>query len=197
MGEIRALGVIGSASATGRTRTLIEGVLAGAADLSAAIELIALGEQPIPVADGRRAEDQAASVRALLEAVERAHVVAIGTPIYRASFSGLLKDFLDLVPRGGSDGAEQPLRAKPVVVAATGASAHHFLALDQLVAILNGFFACFVVPPGIYAAHEDFDRRGRLRPAVEQRARRAGRGLVEMQRAVSGSAALLAVEPQV
>jgi FMN reductase len=195
--DTQALGIVGTASATGRTRVLIEAVLGGAAELSADTEVIVLGEHAIPVADGTRAEDQPTDARSVLEAVDRAQVVAIGTPIYRASFSGILKSFLDLVPRGAWDGAAQPLRAKPVVVAATGATAHHFLALDQLVAMLATFFAAFVIPPGIYAAHDDFDRTGRLDESLVRQAQAAGRGMVEMHHALAGSQALRAVMPQV
>jgi FMN reductase len=197
MADVRALGIVGTASATGRTRTLIEAVLAGASELGADTEAIVLGEHSIPVADGTRAEDQPADVRSVLDALESAHAVAFGTPIYRASISGSLKSLLDLVPRGGWDGAAQPLRAKPVVVAATGATTHHFLALDQLVAMLNGFFSAFVVPPGVYATHDDFDRQGRLSDDRAQRARAAGRGLVEMHHALARCPTLLRVEPQI
>lgn len=197
MGEIQALGVVGSPAARGRTRTVIEAVLAGAASMSATTELAVLGEHSIPIADGTRAEERTGDARSLLDALDRADLVAIGTPIYRASFSGILKDLLDLVPRGAWDGDAQPLLAKPVVVAATGATPHHFLALDQLVAMLSGFFAAFVIPPGIYATHDDFDRRGRLSPVLAERAELAGRGLVEMHRGLAGSPALRAVQPQI
>jgi hypothetical protein len=51
-----------------------------------------------------------------------------------------------LLPRGSFDGAAQALRAKRVAIAATGATAHHLLALDSIAAILRGFFAAYVVP---------------------------------------------------
>jgi FMN reductase len=197
VGGAQALGIVGTASSTGRTRAVVEAVLAGAGELEADTEVIVLGEHAIPVADGTRAEDQPAEVRSVLEAVDVAQAVVIGTPVYRASFSGILKSFLDLVPRGAWDGAAQPLRAKPVVVVATGATAHHFLALDQLVGMLTGFFAAFVIPPTIYAAHDDFDSDGQLDAVLRRRAQMAGRGLVEMHHALEGSSDLRSVEPQV
>lgn len=47
-------------------------------------------------------------VRAALALVEEAQAVVIATPLYKASYSGLLKTFLDLLPRSA-------LASKPVL----------------------------------------------------------------------------------
>ncbi|BAO91812.1 NADPH-dependent FMN reductase [Caballeronia cordobensis] len=62
-------------------------------------------------------------VRAALALVEEAQAVVIATPLYKASYSGLLKTFLDLLPRSA-------LASKPVLPFATGGSLAHLLALD-------------------------------------------------------------------
>jgi FMN reductase len=56
-------------------------------------------------------------------ALAQAQAVLIGTPIYKAAYSGLLKLFLDGLPADA-------LRGKPVLALATGGSAGHLLALD-------------------------------------------------------------------
>jgi FMN reductase len=66
--------------------------------------------------------DDPAILRAL-DAVAAADAVVIATPIYKASFSGLLKTFLDLLPQDG-------LAGKVVLPLATGGSQSHLLALD-------------------------------------------------------------------
>ncbi|MBO9695340.1 MAG: NADPH-dependent FMN reductase [Sphingopyxis sp.] len=58
-----------------------------------------------------------------VEAVQRAQGVLIATPIYKASYSGLLKSFLDILPQFG-------LAGKVVLPCATGGSVAHVLALD-------------------------------------------------------------------
>ncbi|SAK92175.1 NADPH-dependent FMN reductase [Caballeronia catudaia] len=63
------------------------------------------------------------AVRAALALVEEAQAVVIATPLYKASYSGLLKTFLDLLPRSA-------LASKPVLPFATGGSLAHLLALD-------------------------------------------------------------------
>lgn len=64
----------------------------------------------------------AAIVRALA-LVHEADAVVIATPVYKASYTGILKAFLDLLPQGG-------LAGKLVLPLATGGSQSHMLALD-------------------------------------------------------------------
>jgi FMN reductase len=58
-----------------------------------------------------------------IAAVQQADVVLVGTPIYKAAYSGLLKTFLDLLP-------QDALRGKTVLPLATGGSPAHLLAID-------------------------------------------------------------------
>jgi FMN reductase len=77
--------------------------------------------------------------------------MVLGTPTYRATYAGSLKEFLDRVPRGKpADGFPSPLLGVPVAVVAIGASDHHFLGADPLVSLLVRFFAAWVVPPTVY-----------------------------------------------
>jgi FMN reductase len=64
-----------------------------------------------------------AAVRAALAAVAEAQAIVVATPVYKASFSGVLKTFLDLLPQNG-------LAGKVVLPLATGGSQSHLLALD-------------------------------------------------------------------
>jgi FMN reductase len=194
--EATVLGVVGSPASSSRTRTLVEAVLEAAAEEGAATRVVVLGDHAMAFADGTRAEDQTGDTRSVLEAVEAADAFVLGTPIYRGTQSAMLKNLMDLTPRGVYDGATRPFQAKPVVVAATAASPHHFLGLDGPSEILRGFFAAWVVPPGVFASHADFGTDGRLaaEPVVRQ-AERAGRALVAMHRSLASEPALRAVEP--
>jgi FMN reductase len=64
------------------------------------------------------------AIREAIRQVVEADVVIVATPIHKASFSGLLKSFLDLLPA-------QALHGKTVLPLATGASEAHGAALDQ------------------------------------------------------------------
>lgn len=79
--------------------------------------------------------------------VEQADAVVVVTPVYKASYTGLLKAFLDLLPQDG-------LRGKLVLPLATGGSQSHMLVLDYaLRPVLASMDARFILP-GIYATSD-------------------------------------------
>lgn len=67
--------------------------------------------------------DQPQLAAALAE-VQTADALVVGTPVYQASYSGLLKTFCDVLPVG-------VLRGVPVLPLLTGGSDCHILALDH------------------------------------------------------------------
>ena len=75
------------------------------------------------------------------------------TPIFSASYSGLFKLFFDLVERDG-------FAAKPVLIAATGGTARHSLAVEHAIRPLFAYLNAAVVATGVYAATEDWGRGG-------------------------------------
>ena len=108
---------------------------------------------------GLRQNDE---VTELLESIPRAAVLVLVSPIYRATYSGLLKVVFDQLPQSA-------LRGVACVLAATAASPAHFLALDTgfraLVASLDGWS----VPGVVYATPTDFDEAKQPTDAVRQR----------------------------
>jgi FMN reductase len=134
-----------------------------------------------------------ADVRA---ALSEADAVVFGSPVYRASFAFPLKTFLDELPRGMWGETEEPIRAKATGIVLTGASWHHYLALDDLRGILAGFFAAHVLAPGLYVPNELFDEAKQLTDKAREPAERTGGGLVELAGAIAGSQALQAIRPQ-
>nr|WP_315250147.1 NADPH-dependent FMN reductase [uncultured Duganella sp.] len=63
------------------------------------------------------------NLKRAVAAVAEADAIVIATPIYKASYTGVLKAFLDLLPQDG-------LKDKLVLPLATGGSQSHMLALD-------------------------------------------------------------------
>ncbi len=179
--SIAVLAVDGSPSGGGRTRAAIEAVAAAAQDAGGRAETIGLAEGDGPD-------------RVLL-ALDAADAIIIGAPVYRAAAAAPLKQLLDLLPRDNID-RRSPLLAKPVVIVATGASLHHFLALDSLRNVLAGFFAAHVVPPGLYVPREGFDDSGALGEPYASQAAAQGAALVELARLIEPGSALASVRPQ-
>ena len=88
------------------------------------------------------------AVRAL-EAVERADVLVVGSPAYRATYTGLFKLFFDHV-------GQYALVDKPIVLTATGGSDRHALLVEHQMRPLFGFFQSLTLPLGIFANEGDF-----------------------------------------
>ena len=132
--------VVASPSAASRTVSLVDTVLAAAREEGASTELVNIGALDIAAADGRKAEEYEGDTARVLALIDSADAIVFGMPVYRAGIPGNMKNLLDIVPRGKYDGHAQALRAKPVVVVATGASDHHFLALDSMAEMMRGFW---------------------------------------------------------
>jgi len=177
---IAILAVDGSPTGGGWTRTAIEVVAGAGKPFGARVETVALSEPEGP--------DRA------LQALETADAVVFGAPVYRAAAAAPLKQLLDLIPRDNLE-RRSPLAAKPVAIVQTGASLHHFLALDGLRNVLAGFFAAHVIAPGLYVPRDGFGELGLLEPYA-QHARTQGEALVELTRAVRAGVALASVRPQ-
>ena len=83
------------------------------------------------------------AVQQALGVVERANILVASTPVYRATYTGLLKAFFDLFPQGALEG-------KVAIGIATGASSAHRVAVDQGLRPLFASVNAEIVP-GIYA----------------------------------------------
>lgn len=126
-----------------------------------------------------------------LAAVESADLLIAATPIFRGAYSGLFKHFFDLV-------GQEALVDKPVLLAATGGSERHALAIDHQLRPLFSFMQSHTLPIGVYGTDRDFDNyqissealRARIDLAV-QRALPLLRGL-QAARAPSSSMRLRA-----
>lgn len=92
-------------------------------------------------------------LQAVIDAVLRSDGLIAVTPIFSASFSGLFKVFFDVVERDAFGG-------KPVLIAATGGTPRHSLALEHAVRPLFAYLYAAVVPTAVYAATEDWGSGG-------------------------------------
>jgi FMN reductase len=97
--------------------------------------------------------DRSAAIDDALAAVAAAPLVLVATPVYRASYSGLLKCFFDLLP-------QDALRGKVAIPIATGGSAAHSLVIDHALRPLLGSVGALVVATGIYGTDAQFSADG-------------------------------------
>jgi FMN reductase len=92
-------------------------------------------------------------LQAAIDAVIGADGLIAVTPIFSASYSGLFKMFFDVVDRDG-------LAGKPSLIAATGGTARHSLAIEHALRPLFAYLNAAVVATGVYAAAEDWGGGG-------------------------------------
>ncbi|MET9809370.1 NADPH-dependent FMN reductase [Streptomyces halstedii] len=132
------LSVSGSPSATSRTARLLRHLddrLRHQGHQVTSLEVRTLPPGPLLGADFRHPAIVEASAL-----FERADGVVIGTPVYKAAYSGLLKSMLDLLP-------QYALTGKTVLPLATGGSTAHVLAIDYaLRPVLSSMGAAHIVP---------------------------------------------------
>jgi FMN reductase len=80
--------------------------------------------------------------------------VLLASPVYRGTFTGALKNLLDLTPI-------EALRAKPVGIVAMGATPHHYLGVDWQLRAVLAWFGARVLPTSVYLESAHF-REGAL-----------------------------------
>ena len=92
-------------------------------------------------------------LQATLDTVLSADGLIAVSPIFSASYSGLFKMFFDVVDRDGLSG-------KPSLIAATGGTPRHSLAIEHALRPLFAYLNAAVVATGVYAAAEDWGSGG-------------------------------------
>ncbi len=134
--------ISGSPSQRSRSTWLLQLAQSRLTDDGEAAQFVAVRDLP---AEALLAADaSAAPIRAAVEAVQRAELVIVSTPIYKAAYSGLLKAFLDLLP-------QDVLRGKTVLPLATGGSLAHLLALDYALKPVLGALGARDILDGVFA----------------------------------------------
>ncbi len=123
---------------------------------------------------------------ALIDTVERADVLVIGSPIYRASYTGALKHLCDLLDYRALTGAVG-------VIAATGGTALHGLAAEHQFRPLLGFFGIVSAPTTVFALETDFVGTELINASIAERIERAADEAAALSR--SGLRRVRSLEP--
>ncbi|WP_037915309.1 NADPH-dependent FMN reductase [Actinacidiphila yeochonensis] len=132
------LSVSASPSATSRTARLLRHLDQRLRDEGH--EVTALDVRTLPAEALLGADTAHPAIAEAVDLFARADGVVVGTPIYKAAYSGLLKTLLDLLP-------QHALAGKTVLPLATGGSTAHVLAIDYaLRPVLSSMGAGHIVP---------------------------------------------------
>ncbi|MDM7888979.1 NAD(P)H-dependent oxidoreductase [Curtobacterium sp. RHCJP20] len=148
------VGVSGSPSDPSRTSTLVAATVARLAeDLpDARTAQVEIGPLLADLGAAPSREAMSAETRRALETVEAADVLVVGSPAFRAAYSGAFKLFFDWV-------GQYDLVDTPVLLTATGGSDRHALLVEHQMRPLFGFFQSTTLPLGVFGNERDFTKR--------------------------------------
>ena len=144
------LAIHGTVTRPGRLYQAIQAALSGLEGPdSPAVETLHLGNHRISFADGRPLSGYDDDTQAVVERVMAADMYLIATPVFRASFTGALKNLLDHVPVEG-------LRGKACGLIGMGSTDHHYLSIDAQLRPVIAWFGAHVVPGMVYLQSRHF-----------------------------------------
>jgi FMN reductase len=125
----------------------------------------------------------APALRQAIDQVTGADAVIAVTPLYSGSYNGLFKSFFDVLD-------PDALTGKPVLIAATGGTARHSLALEHAIRPLFSYLRAVTVPTAVFAATDDWGSTARSELNA-----RIDRGAGELAALVTQRAPAAAADP--
>ena len=159
-GTVRILVISGGLSEPSTTRMLADR-LAGATENTLRrqpdvpeleVSIVELRELARDITDALLTRVPSPALQTVLDALAAADGLVAVSPIFNASYSGLFKSFFDVVDAGALEGT-------PVLVAATGGTERHSLALEHALRPLFSYLHAVVIPTGVFAATSDWGSR--------------------------------------
>jgi FMN reductase len=176
---VRIAVINGGVSDPSSTRLLLDRITQKAIDalttrgFEATVSTIDLGPIAVDIVRSLVSGLPSAPVQAAIDRLAAADAIVVGTPVYKAGISGLVKSFADLLDN-------DLLLAKPIVLAATGGSARHSMVVDEQLRPLFAFLRSIPAPTSLYAAPEDWsssDLGRRIARAANELAALVGSGV--------------------
>jgi len=173
------LGLSGSPMTQSKTLLAVEKAVEYAQrDPEVSVSVINIRDYNVDFCRGRDDKDAyGTDTRFILDAICNADALIVGTPIYRGSYTGILKNIFDMLPNDA-------LRGKPVGLIGTGGTDHHFLAVEHELKPLFGFFDALIVPGYAYAKNDDYSEDGIQSERVLENLRQVAEAVVKLGRLV-------------
>lgn len=144
------------------------------------VDLVDLHATRLEICDGRSEEAYDAPSRDAVGALRAADAVVLASPVYRATYPGVLKNLLDLLPL-------EALRGKPVGVVAMGATEHHYLAVDGDLRRVLAWFGAVTLPTSVYLTGADFAEDRSPTPGAREELGELGLSVVDLAERLRGA----------
>ncbi len=137
------VGLSGSPCTPSRTRLIVKAVMERvAAQTGAQARLVDLADL-VPDLGIRSRAEASPQVEDALQAIESAGLLVVGSPVYKGSYTGLLKHLIDLINYPA-------LLGTPVALLAAGGSDRHALVIEHQLRPLFAFFGAKTLATGVF-----------------------------------------------
>ena len=163
---MRTIAVISAGlSQPSSTRLLAERLATATGNrVEATVEFVELRDVATDIMNNMLTGFASPKLEKVIETVTNADAVIAVTPIFTTSYSGLFKSFIDILDPAS-------LTGMPVLIAATGGTERHSLALDYAMRPLFTYLHAVVSPTAVYAASSDWgDPESTLGERIERAA---------------------------
>jgi FMN reductase len=161
------VGVSGGLTTPSRTKALVEFVLKQVVTpLPHALDLIDVADVALELGFTLARQDAPPELETVLQRIESADLLVVGTPISNGSYTGLLKHLFDLVTPSRSE-------ESVAIIAATDRGDCNSLVLEHSLRPLLSLLGYCTVPTAVFARDDDFVGLHLAQEAVITRARRA------------------------
>lgn len=154
-------------------------------DNAIATETINVRDLDIVLCDGRDPAMYEDDTKILIDKIVAADALILGTPVYRGSYTGILKNVFDVLPNNA-------LVGKPVGIVVTGSTNHHYLTIEHQVKPLLGFFHAHALPGGVYLTREHYNDRVLVDEGALERLQQLATAVVQFVKHVPNDRDLLA-----
>jgi len=185
---VKLIGIIGSAIKSGRTQNAMEIACEGARKYIAEgldIDIIDLYNDKVSILDGRELSEYTDDTERIVDLIQTGDVFLIGTPVYRGTYTGALKNLIDHAPLSTFEN-------KPIGLLATGATAHHYLMIDHEMRAVLAWSNAYLLPGSVYVENRHYADGKISDSQVNERLQQLGKSAIQMAQKLNG----LVAEPQ-
>lgn len=145
----RIVAIAGSPSHPSRSYAVLEAAQDILQDHGISTEILLVRDLPAEALLHAKFGDPA--IATATEQVTTADAVIVSTPVYKASYTGILKSFLDLLP-------QKALVGKPILPIASGGTLAHLLAIDYALNPVLSVLGSEHILQGVYLVDNQFQR---------------------------------------
>jgi NAD(P)H-dependent FMN reductase len=176
---MKLLGLCGSPTKRSKTLLAVEKAIEYAKrwDPTIVTEIINIRDMDVQFCDGRDPSLYEGNTKKLIDKLVDSDALIIGTPIYRGSYTGLLKNVFDIIPNNA-------LFGKCVGIIATGASDHHYLATEHEIKPLLAYFHVHVVPGCVYANNDHYSDQALVDEGILIRLNDLAQSVIELSKRI-------------